>query len=144
MKKLEERGIDIVFTAQTNFGNGYPERNQKTDGFSYYYDKCTVHSDSQAVKAQQNYISQLAKHVNSFTGKSYLSDTCIVAFEINNEPCHAKSIEETENYINSMIKTLKSIGYNKPIFYNVSHNLKRKLTQELINGILRVWFRAAS
>ena len=122
VKKLEERGIDIVFTAQTNFGNGYPERNQKTDGFSYYYDKCTVHSDSQAVKAQQNYISQLAKHVNSFTGKSYLSDTCIVAFEINNEPCHAKSIEETENYINSMIKTLKSIGYNKPIFYNVSHN----------------------
>ena len=122
IKKLEERNIDIVFTLQTNFGNGYPEKNEKTDGFTYFYDKCAVHSDPQAVKAQENYVAQLAKHVNSFTGKSYLSDSCIVAFEINNEPCHAVSVEDTQNYINRMIKALKSTGYNKPIFYNVSHN----------------------
>ena len=122
IKKLQERNIDIVFTLQTNFGNGYPEKNQPTGAFSYLYDKCAVHSDPQAVKAQVNYISQLAKHVNAFTGKSYLSDTCIVAFEINNEPCHSVSVEDTKNYINRMVKALKSTGYNKPIFYNVSHN----------------------
>jgi hypothetical protein len=122
VKKLEERGIDIVFTAETNFGNGYPEKNIKTNGFSYLYDKCMIHSDTQAVKAQQNYIVQLAKHVNVFTGKSYLSDTCIVAFEINNEPCHTVSAEDTKNYINGMVKALKSTGYNKLVFYNVSHN----------------------
>ncbi|MBQ5453278.1 MAG: hypothetical protein IIT56_09820 [Bacteroidales bacterium] len=122
VKKLEERHIDIVFTLQTNFGNGYPEKNEKTDGFTYLYDQCMIHSDPQAVKAQENYVMQLARHVNSFTGKSYLSDSCIVAFEINNEPCHSVSVEDTKNYINRMIKALKSTGYNKPIFYNVSHN----------------------
>ncbi len=38
--KLKERNIHIVITAQTNFGNGYPERNEPTGGFSYKYDKC--------------------------------------------------------------------------------------------------------
>ena len=33
--KLKERNIHIVITAQTNFGNGYPERNEPTSGFSY-------------------------------------------------------------------------------------------------------------
>ena len=122
IKKLEERKIDIILTAQTNFGNGYPEKNQKTSGFSYLYDQCMIHSDSKAIKAQENYLKQLAQHVNQFTKKSYLADTCIVAFEINNEPCHSISIEDTKNYINTMIKALKSTGYNKPIFYNVSHN----------------------
>ncbi|NCB26610.1 MAG: hypothetical protein EOM62_14220, partial [Bacteroidia bacterium] len=32
--RLRERGIRIVVTAQTNFGNGYPERNQPTGGYS--------------------------------------------------------------------------------------------------------------
>lgn len=31
--KLQERGIRTVITAQTDFGNGYPERNQPTGGF---------------------------------------------------------------------------------------------------------------
>ena len=120
--KLEQRGIDIVFTAQTNFGNGYPERNINTGAFSYLYDKCMIHSDSAAVAAQQNYIKQLVNHVNTYTGKAYKDDEKILAFEINNEPCHSVSIEDTENYINLMINALKSTGYNKPIFYNVSHN----------------------
>ncbi|MCR5453820.1 MAG: glycoside hydrolase family 5 protein [Bacteroidales bacterium] len=122
IQKLEERGIDIILTAQTNFGNGYPERNIKTDGYTYNYDKCQVHSDPEAVKAQQNYIKQLALHTNAFTGKSYADDPGIVAFEINNEPCHAVSKEDTKSYINKMVDALKSTGYNKTILYNVSHN----------------------
>ncbi len=120
--KLKQRKIDIVFTAQTNFGNGYPERNINTGAYSYLYDKCMIHSDTAAIKAQQNYIKQLVNHVNPYTGKSYKDDPSIVAFEINNEPCHSVSIEDTENYINAMIEALKSTDCKKPIFYNVSHN----------------------
>ncbi len=65
--KLQERGIRIVITAQTNFGNGYPERNQPTGGFSYNYDKCAVHSDAEAIAAQEKYIAALVRHVNSYT-----------------------------------------------------------------------------
>lgn len=122
IKKLEERGIDIVLTTQTNFGNGYPERNIITDGFTYKYDKCTVHSIPEAVAAQQNYIKQLAMHTNTYTGRTYAEDTCIVAFEINNEPCHSVSKDDTRDYITKMVDALKSTGFNKTILYNVSHN----------------------
>lgn len=33
--KLKERNIRVLITAMTTFGNGYPEKNQKTGGFSY-------------------------------------------------------------------------------------------------------------
>lgn len=120
--KLEQRGIDIILTAQTNFGNGYPEKNFPTGGFSYLYDKNEIHSNPKAIQAQRNYIQQLAKHVNEYSGKSYLSDTCIVAFEINNEPVHSVSIGVTKNYIDTMVNALRTIGFEKSIFYNVSHN----------------------
>ena len=47
--RLDERGIKVMLTAMTNFGNGYPERNQPTGGFSYLSDTCAVHSDPAAV-----------------------------------------------------------------------------------------------
>ena len=60
--KLQERGIRTVITAQTDFGNGYPERNQPIGGFSSHYDKCAVHSDAEAIAAQEKYIAALVRH----------------------------------------------------------------------------------
>lgn len=120
--KLQERGIRTVVTAQTNFGNGYPERNQPTGGFSYNYDKCAVHSDAAAVAAQEKYIAALVCHTNPYTGHAYKDDPYIVGFEINNEPCHPGTVAETRDYINKMLSALKQAGNRKPVFYNVSHN----------------------
>ena len=120
--KLQERGIRTVITAQTNFGNGYPERNQPTVGFSSNYDKCAVHSDAEAIAAQEKYIAALVRHVNTYTGHAYKDDPYIVGFEINNEPCHPGTVAETRDYINKMLSALKRAGNRKPVFYNVSHN----------------------
>lgn len=120
--KLKERNIKIVLTAMTNFGNGYPERNRSTDGFSYLYDKCEVHNNLEAIKAQECYIARLAQHVNPYTGKAYMNDPDVVGFEINNEPCHAGTQKQTRDYINSMLTALRKAGNRKPVFYNVSHN----------------------
>ena len=120
--QLEKEGIDIVLTAQTNFGNGYPERNIDTGAFTYDYDKCEIHSDKTAQEIQANYLTQLASHVNPYTGKSYSGDNAIIAIEINNEPCHTASKKEVTAYINKMVKALKKGGFDKPILYNVSHN----------------------
>jgi hypothetical protein len=121
--KLQERNIRILLTTMTNFGNGYPEKNRTTGGFSYLYDKCKVHSDPQAIRAQIGYIRQFVQHVNPYTGCSYKDDPYIVGFEINNEPCHAETPEQTKEYINRMLAALKKAGNTKPVFYNVSHNL---------------------
>ena len=123
IQKLKERNIRILITTMTNFGNGYPERNQDTGAFSYLYDKCKVHSDESAIAAQENYISQLVKHLNPYTQQSYKDDPYIIGFEINNEPCHSETPQQTEAYINRMLSALKKTGNSKPVFYNVSHNM---------------------
>ena len=124
--KLEERNIRVLITAQTNFGNGYPERNQPTGGFSYNYSKCDIHANPEAIAIQEKYIAALVQHVNSYTGKAYLEDPYIIGFEINNEPCHAGTQDETRNYINRMLDALKRAGNRKPVFYNVSHNMQQE------------------
>lgn len=120
--KLKERNIHIVITAQTNFGNGYPERNTPTGGFSYKYDKCDMHSNPEAIAAQETYLHSLVKHTNPYTGMAYKDDPSIVGFEINNEPCHSGTKEEVKAYINRMLKAINKAGNRKPVFYNVSHN----------------------
>lgn len=122
--KLKERNIRVLITTMTNFGNGYPERNQNTGAFSYLYDKCKVHSDENAIVAQENYILQFIKHKNPYTKLSYIDDPYIIGFEINNEPCHSDTPQQTEDYINRMLKAVKNAGNTKPVFYNVSHNME--------------------
>lgn len=122
---LKERDIHIVLTAMTNFGNGYPERNQPTGGFSYAYDKCEIHSNPEAIKAQERYIAALACHVNPYTGQAYKDDPSVVGFEINNEPCHVGSQQQTRDYMNRMLAALCKAGNRKPVFYNVSHNMEQ-------------------
>ncbi len=120
--KLKERNIHIVITAQTNFGNGYPERNIQTGGFSYKYDKCDMHANPEAIAAQETYLYDLVKHTNPYTGLAYKDDPSIVGFEINNEPCHSGTKEDVKAYINRMLKAVDKTGNRKPVFYNVSHN----------------------
>lgn len=122
ISQLEKEDIDIILTAQTNFGNGYPEKNIDTGGFSYDYGKCEIHSDQTAQEIQANYLKQLVSHVNPYTGRSYSDDNAIIALEINNEPCHSDSKKNVTAYINKMVKALKKSGFDKPIIYNVSHN----------------------
>ncbi|WP_219929311.1 hypothetical protein [Sphingobacterium athyrii] len=122
--KLQQKGIRILITGMTNFGNGYPERNENTDAFTYHYDKCQVHAHPDAIAAQERYIGQLLRHVNPYTGQSYLEDPYVIGFEINNEPCHMGAVQTTSAYIARMVAAMKKSGNKKPIFYNVSHNME--------------------
>lgn len=142
--RLRERDIMVLITAMTNFGNGYPEKNRNTGAFSYLYDKCAVHSDKAAISAQENYITQLLRHTNSYTGDSYASDPYIIGVEINNEPCHSVSREQTEDYINRMYRAVRSAGWAKPVFYNASHNLwlAEAYFNTSIDGATYQWYPA--
>lgn len=120
--RMEENGIDVILTAQTNFGNGYPEKNVDTGGYSYDYDKCKMHEDPASIAAQRNYIKQLVEHRNPYTGLTYAADPRIIAMEVNNEPCHTSSPAQVTAYINSMVEAMRNGGWEKPILYNVSHN----------------------
>lgn len=119
---LERRGIDVILTAQTNFGNGYPERDHDTGAFTYDFEKCAIHSDPVAQDAQERYLRQLVQHVNPYTGRSYGADRAVIAMEINNEPCHRDSAEPVREYIDRMARAVREAGFRKPVLYNASHN----------------------
>lgn len=120
--RLEASGIDIVLTAQTNFGNGYPERNIDTGAFTYDFDKCDIHANPKAQAIQERYLTQLAGHLNPYTGRTYAADRAIIGIEINNEPCHTAPAREVTKYIDRMAGALRRAGFDRIIMYNVSHN----------------------
>lgn len=119
---LQKKNIDIILTAQTNFGNGYPEKNIDTGSFTYKFDKCQIHENPDGQAAQENYLKSFLSHKNLYTGKTYAQDERVIGIEINNEPCHSGTKEEVTAYINRMVRAMKDVGFDRIILYNVSHN----------------------
>jgi hypothetical protein len=122
IKKLKERNIKILITPIAFWGNGYPEPDIKTNGFSYVYGKGPSVVKEEALKAQENYLKQFFRHVNPYTKLSYKDDPDVIAMEINNEPHHSGPKDRTMEYINRMTAAVKSTGWTKAIFYNISES----------------------
>ena len=124
LMKMKDRGIRILLTPIAFWGNGYPDRDEKTPGFSRKYgkDACLVNAD--AIAAQEKYLFQFLNHVNPYTKIAYKDDPDIVAFEVSNEPHHRGTPEEVTRYINRMVASMRKTGCKKPIMYNISHSIQ--------------------
>ena len=122
LAELKKRKIKTILTPIAFWGNGYPERDEKTPGFSSLYNKQQAVVNENAIRAQENYLKQILKHVNPYTKLTYHDDPDIIAAEINNEPHHSGPKEKTTEYINRMVAAMKSTGWTKPIFYNISES----------------------
>lgn len=124
LKQLKDRGINFVITPIAYWGNGWPEPDEDTPGFSDKYGKEKSLTDPEAIKAQQNYLAQFLDHVNPYTGVAYKDEPNLIAFEISNEPHHRGTPQEVKDFINKMVSAMRSTGTKKPIFYNVSHSIQ--------------------
>ncbi|MGE5521365.1 MAG: membrane or secreted protein, partial [Candidatus Dadabacteria bacterium] len=122
LAQLKKNNIRILITPIAFWGNGYPERDEKTPGFSTLYGKGNAVVLEPAIKAQENYLKQIMLHVNPYTRISYKDDPNIIAAEINNEPHHSGPKEKTTEYINRLATAIRSTGWAKPIFYNISES----------------------
>lgn len=123
LKKLSERGINYVLTPIAYWGNGWPEPDEKTPGFSAKYGKGDCLTDPEAIKAQENYLYQFLNHINPYTGLAYKDDPRLIAVEVSNEPHHREAPEKVTEFVQCMVDALRKTGYQKPIFYNVSHSV---------------------
>ena len=121
--RLQEHHINAIITPIAYWGNGWPDPNEPTPGFSQKYGKDSCLIDPNAIKAQENYLAQFVNHVNRYTGVSYKSDKHILAFEISNEPHHRGTPAEVTEFVRKMKEAIRSTGCTKPIFYNVSHSI---------------------
>lgn len=123
LKKLNDNGIRSVLTPIAFWGNGWPEPDESTTGFSHKYGKADCLTNPEAIKAQANYLTQFMNYVNPYTGIAYKNDPNILAIEISNEPHHKESAEEVTKFIRQMLKAVQKSGSKKPVFYNVSHSV---------------------
>jgi hypothetical protein len=122
LSKLEERKIRIIITPIAFWGNGYPDKDDKTGSFVEKYGKKGAVTIEAAFKAQEKYLAQFFRHVNPYTRKTYGQDQFVIATEINNEPNHSGEKQLTTNYINRMKAAIVNSGWTKPVFYNISES----------------------
>ena len=121
--KMKERNMKFLLTPIAFWGNGWPEPNDETPGFSHKYGKEDCLTNPDAIEAQANYLAQFVAHVNPYTGLAYQDDPDIIAFEVSNEPHHGEAPEKVTAYVQKMVDAMKAAGCKKPIFYNVSHSI---------------------
>ncbi|SFZ94210.1 hypothetical protein SAMN05428642_1043 [Flaviramulus basaltis] len=121
LKKLKDNNINYVITPIAFWGNGWPEPDEKTPGFSAKYGKGECLSNPECIKAQYNYLEQFLNHINPYTGVANKDEPNIIAFEVSNEPHHTGDAEQITEFIKKMTDAMRKTGTKKPIFYNMSH-----------------------
>jgi len=142
LNQLEKRHIKILFTPLAFWGNGYPEKDGHTAGFSGIYNKEQVTVNEKAVQAQENYLKQFLQHVNPYTKLSYCHDPDIIAVELNNEPKHSGPKPKVTEYVNRLATAARSAGWKKPLFYNISESpfYAGAVAKSAIDGVSFQWY----
>ena len=144
ISKLNAKGIKTIFTPIAWWGNGWPESDEVTVGFAQPFSKVQLITDSTARASERNYLKQFINHQNPFTKVSYKNDPSIIAMEIINEPFHPDDKKMVTGYINEMVVAMRTTGYAKPIFYNISQNWSDIQAQAVcdanIQGVTFQWY----
>jgi hypothetical protein len=122
VSELQKRNIRIFLTPLGLLNNGYPDEATETPGFQNIYDKQACSREPEAFKIQARYLTQLMEHVNPYTGLAYKDDPMLIGIELNNEPYHTGTPEQTKQYIDTLIEALRGAGFKNPLFYNMSQN----------------------
>jgi hypothetical protein len=140
--QLKQRNIKIIITPIAFWGNGYPQRDEKTAGFSSKYNKGQATVNENAIKAEENYMKQLLQHVNPYTKLNYRDEPDIIAAELNNEPSHGGPKQKVTDYINRLAAAARSIGWTKPLFYNISQSpyYADAVAKSTVNGFSFQWY----
>ncbi|WP_318310137.1 glycoside hydrolase 5 family protein [Flagellimonas crocea] len=123
LKKLTEYDINYVITPIAYWGNGWPEPDEQTPGFSHKYGKGDCLTNEDCIAAQKTYLKQFLNHTNPYKGISYKNDPNLIAFEISNEPHHSGEADKVTRFVEQMVNAMKGTGTRKPIFYNISHGV---------------------
>jgi len=140
--ELKKRNIRVIITPIAFWGNGYPERDENTPGFARKYGKGRSTSNDTAIVAQENYLHQFFKHVNPYTQLTYVSDPNVIAVELNNEPSHSGPKPGVTNYINRLAAAVKSMGWTKPLYYNIAQSpyYGDAVAKANIDGVSLQWY----
>ncbi len=144
--KASERGIYILFSPITTYSSQWPDAMHDTvsaRGFSVHFGKSKLGIDPDAITAQQNYICQILNHVNPYTGNAIKNEPNILFIEMINEPWHySNDFKASVNYINALVKAVRSTGCRKILFHNISQDMKmeKSILASDIEGATFAWY----
>ena len=140
--ELRKRGIRVIITPIAFWGNGYPQKDEMTPGFSRVYGKGKATVDEGAIRAEENYLHQLFRHVNPYTQLTYGADPDVIAAELDNEPSHSGPADGVTRYINRLAAAVRATGWSKPLFYNISQNpfYAAAVAASDVNGFSFQWY----
>ena len=140
--ELRKRGIRVIITPIAFWGNGYPQKDEMTPGFSRVYGKGRATTNDTAIRAEENYLHQFFHHVNPYTKLTYGADPDVIAVELDNEPSHSGPAEGVTRYINRLAAAVRVTGWSKPLFYNISQNpfYAAAVAASDVNGFSFQWY----
>ncbi len=125
LAELGKRDFNYVLTPIAYWGNGWPEPDGDTPGFSARYGKGGSLTNEAAIRAQERYLEQFMNHVNPYTGVAFKDDPRLIAVEVSNEPHHRGTPGEVTDFVTRMVAAIRSSGTDKPVFYNITHSVQR-------------------
>ena len=139
------RGIYILFSPITTYNANWPDAlSDTTDpGFSKYYDRGKLGTDTIAWAAQANYLKQILEHVNPYTKTALKDEPAMLFIEPVNEPWHhPEDLALSVRYINMLVDAIRSTGTRKPIFYNVSQDFRitEAIRKSKVQGVTFGWY----
>lgn len=144
LAKLSDNGIKTIITPIAWWGAWWPEPDEPSKGYTQGYRKVELITKPEVRAAQRRYLQQFITHVNPYKKISYKDDPYIVAAEIVNEPNHPDSAQQVTDYINEMVNVLRSSGFKKPIFYNISETWSNVQANAVANadiqGVTFQWY----
>ena len=121
--KASEHNILMLFSPVVAHAAWWPDGERNLPGLTAHFGKESLTFDKEAIRAQQNYMTQFLNYRNRYTGNLYKEEPHIIAVEILNEPARVMGRnEEIRAYIDTMTETIRATGCQKIVAYNISEN----------------------
>ena len=112
-------------------------------GFSRWFEKKEMGTNPASIAAQANYIGQLLRHVNPYTGVALKDEPALLFVEVINEPIHhPEDLKGSVAYINALVKAVRDTGTDKLTFFNVSQDFRiaEAIRESNVDGASFGWY----
>ncbi len=144
--EARERGIYILLTPIHTYNPAFADQVDKPSqntGFSRYYERAEMGANPKSIAAQTNYIGQLLKHVNPYTGVALKDEPALLFIEVINEPVHhPEDVKGSVAYIDALVKAVRDTGCRKITFFNASQDFRiaDAIRQSTVDGVSFGWY----
>lgn len=142
--RARERGIYLLFNPIHTYHAGWPDAMGDTfPGFSAHTPKEKLGTDSAAIAAQVNYLGQILRHVNPYTGVALKDEPSILFIEMINEPIHhPEDLAGSVRYIDALVGAVRAAGSRAITFHNVSQDFRiaEAVRRSTVQGASFGWY----